>query len=147
MLLRVNWDLERVSFSAPPDLQEPIRHIAIYSEILSIRYSALLDETGLTYLANVRDGAARMQALVRDLLAYTQAASIADEVADPCDAIAAFEAASQILADSLPPGSSITHSPFPQVRIAAIHLQQMFQNLLGNAIKYRGTEPLRVHVS
>ena len=147
MLVRVNGDLERFAYSASHDLQEPIRHIAIYSEILSLRYGALLDETGLGYLANVREGANRMQALVRDLLAYTQAASIADDVADPCDATAAFDAASQILLDSVPPGSSITRSPFPQVKIAAIHLQQMFQNLISNAIKYRGPEPLRVHVS
>ncbi len=146
-LARVNTDLERFAYSASHDLQEPIRNVAIYSEILSMRYGNLLDETGLEFLGNVRTSAIRMQSLVQDLLAYTQAASISDDVPEPTDTMAAYKSALSNLAQSIPADASITSDPLPPVRIRAVHLQQMFQNLIGNAIKYRSERPLRIRVS
>jgi signal transduction histidine kinase len=146
VLVRVNADLERFAYSASHDLQEPIRNVAIYSEILAMRYGGMLDEAGLEFLANVRTGARRMQALVHDLLTYTQAASIADEEPEPSDAEAVLETTLQNLKGSAPPDGLITHDLLPTVRIGAVHLQQLFQNLIGNAIKYRSEAPLRIHI-
>lgn len=146
VLVRVNSDLERFAYSASHDLQEPIRNVAIYSEILSMRYGELLDTAGLEFLGNVRAGAIRMQTLVHDLLAYTRAASITDETPEPCEATAALEAALENLRASVPPGGLITHDELPVVNMGAVHLQQLFQNLISNAIKYRSDEPLRVHI-
>ncbi len=147
ILTRVNSDLERFAYSASHDLQEPIRNVAIFSEILSLRYGELLDEEGLQFLGNIRSSAVRMQSLVRDLLSYTQVASIVDEVPEPCESDAAVEAALSFLKESIPVDGLITHAHLPLVKVGAVHLQQMFQNLISNAIKYRSDEPLRVDVS
>jgi len=146
VLVRVNADLERFAYSASHDLQEPIRNVAIYSEILTMRYGSLLDQAGLEFLGNVRAGAVRMQMLVHDLLTYTQAASLADEDPEPSDASAVLDTALQNLEASVPDGGLITRDSLPTIRMGAVHLQQLFQNLIGNAIKYRNEAPLRVHV-
>jgi signal transduction histidine kinase len=146
VLVRVNADLERFAYSASHDLQEPIRNVAIYSEILNMRYGSMLDDAGLQFLGNVRAGAIRMQALVSDLLTYTQAASIADEAPAECDGGVVLQTALRNLDASLPADGSIQCDPLPTVRMGAIHLQQLLQNLIGNAIKYRSEAPLRIHV-
>jgi signal transduction histidine kinase len=145
-LVRVNADLERFAYSASHDLQEPIRNIAIYSELLSLRYGGMLDAAGLEFLGNVRAAAIRMQMLVHDLLTYTQAASITDDHPEPSDAAAVLESTLQNLKASIPRDALITHDPLPTIRMGAVHLQQLFQNLIGNAIKYRGAAPLRSHI-
>jgi light-regulated signal transduction histidine kinase (bacteriophytochrome) len=146
VLVRVNADLERFAYSASHDLQEPIRNVAIYSEILTMRYGALLDEAGMEFLGNVRAGAVRMQMLVHDLLTYTQAASIADDKPEPSDAAAVLDTTLQNLKESMPQDGLITHDSLPTIPMGAVHLQQLFQNLIGNAIKYRSAAPLRVHI-
>jgi len=146
-LTRVNADLEQFAYSASHDLQEPIRNVAIYSDILSMRYNQVLDQRGLEFLGNVKSAAYRMQTMVSDLLCYTQAASIADEPVEQCDANAALAAALSILSETIPGNATITASSLPAVRVRKVHLQQIFQNLIGNAIKYRGDEPLRVEIS
>ena len=147
-LTRVNADLEQFAYSASHDLQEPIRNVAIYSDILSMRYSGVLDQSGIDFLSNVKAAAVRMQTLVADLLSYTQAASITDEAPVPGQAEAALVAALENLTAAIArAGATITHDPLPAVRVREVHLQQIFQNLIGNAIKYRREEPLLVHVS
>jgi signal transduction histidine kinase len=146
VLVRVNADLERFAYSASHDLQEPIRNVAIYSEILNMRYGSLLDEAGREFLGNVRGGAIRMQMLVQDLLAYTQAASIADVEPQSSNAAAVLDNTLQNLKASTPQDGLITHDSLPTIRMGAVHLQQLFQNLIGNAIKYRSAASLRVHV-
>jgi signal transduction histidine kinase len=147
VLTRVNADLEQFAYSASHDLQEPIRNVAIYSDILSMRYGGVLDERGLEFLGNVKSAALRMQTLVSDLLCYTQAASITDEPPEPGDANAALQAALSNLAGTIPQNAAITFDSLPAMKIRQVHLQQIFQNLIGNAIKYRRNEPLRVHIS
>lgn len=147
-LTRVNADLEQFAYSASHDLQEPIRNVAIYSDILSMRYSGVLDDSGIEFLGNVKAAAVRMQTLVSDLLSYTQAASITDEDPEPGEAEAALLAALANLTAAINRASaSITYDPLPAVCVREVHLQQIFQNLIGNAIKYRREEPLRIHVS
>jgi PAS domain S-box-containing protein len=139
-LRRTNADLEQFAYSASHDLQEPLRSIKIYSELLASRHAAKLDGQALQYLEFLRSGATRMELLVRDLLAYTQAAR-SDKPASLIDSGESLNGAlanlSEAVAES---GARITWEPLPRVRVHPTQLQQVFQNLLGNAIKYRSPD-------
>ena len=147
-LRRANLDLEQFAYSASHDLQEPLRSIKIYGELLSKRYTDRLDGQALEFLDYLRGGATRMESLVRDLLAYTQVtrAGRRDTAADAGAALAsALANLSGAIAES---HTNITYDPLPTARIEEMHLRQLFQNLIGNAIKYR--DPRRapaVHVT
>ena len=136
-LRRANQDLEQFAYSASHDLQEPLRGIKIFSELLVDRYRPKLDGQALDFLDNVRQGAKRLEILLRDLLAYTQAGKL-EPLRDPVNAgdalSAALENLSRAVAES---GASIQSEALPPVLVAPGHLQQLFQNLIGNAIKYR----------
>ena len=147
-LTRVNADLEQFAYSASHDLQEPIRNIAIYSELLSRRYGNLLDEKGREFLGYVNQSARRMDMLVRDLLAYTKAASIGDELPEAIDAEKPLKAALLNLAETIRQSQTeLSYNSLPEVRIREVHLQQLFQNLISNAIKYRREERPRISIS
>lgn len=147
-LLQANADLEQFAHSVSHDLREPIRSIAVYSELLTTRYSMALDGQGLEFLGFVRAGARRMDALIGDLLAYTQAASSHDEEVPQTPAGKALEGALANLAQAISEsGARVEHGRLPRVRIRETHLQQLFQNLIGNAIKYRRDLPLSVAVA
>lgn len=147
-LVRVNADLEQFAYSASHDLQEPLRNVAIYSELLSKRYSHVLDTQGQEFLGFVRSGAVHMEALVRDLLSYTQAASINDERPEPTDVGAALAQAMFNLKDAAQnSGCIVTHGVLPRARIRDVHLRQVLQNLIGNAIKYRREETPKIHIT
>jgi light-regulated signal transduction histidine kinase (bacteriophytochrome) len=101
------------------------------------RYGTKLDREALEFLTNVRDGAHRMEMLVRDLLTYNQA-STAEKASEDVNANVAMQAAIANLAGSIAEtGAKVDFAPLPSVRVQSIHLQQVFQNLIGNAIKYR----------
>ena len=152
-LRRANQDLEQFAWSASHDLQEPLRSIKIYSELLNKRYGGKLDGQALDFLGFLRTGATRMEVLVRDLLTYTQVTRLdgpaeipGNSSEDAREAVAATLAAlNGAIAES---GATVTCGPLPSVRMHSTHLRQLFQNLIGNAIKYRkpGLPPL-VHVS
>jgi PAS domain S-box-containing protein len=135
-LRRANQDLEQFAYSASHDLQEPLRSVTIFSGLLSGRYGDKLDGEALAFLGNVREGARRMEMLMRDLLAYTQAATM-DAEPGLVDANAAMQSAVANLAGTIAEtGATVNADPLPSVRIHAIQLQQVFQNLIGNAVKY-----------
>jgi PAS domain S-box-containing protein len=139
-LRRANHDLEQFAFSASHDLQEPLRSIKIYSELLTTRCSDQLDSEARKFVRYVRSGATRMETLVRDLLAYTQTTRL-DEPAEMADAGKAFQLARSSLAGVIEEsGAQVSAGPLPSLPVHAIHLQQLFQNLVGNAIKYRSPE-------
>lgn len=147
-LTRANRDLEQFAHSASHDLQEPLRAVAIYSELLAARSAKALDDQSMVYLEYLQSGAKRMEMLVRDLLMYTRTAGLEENVTDAIDAGEHLEIALANLAHALEnTGAEITHDQLPLVKIRASHLQELFQNLIGNAIKYRRDEPPRVHVS
>ncbi len=148
-LTRVNMDLEQFAYSASHDLQEPLRNIAVYSELIARRYGPLLDEQGTEFLGYLRSGAVRMQNLVHDLLAYTQAASSSeDDVLEPVDANDPLRRALDNLSEAIRQSSAVVvAADLPLVRIKPVHLQQLFQNLVGNALKYRRAEPPRIEIS
>jgi PAS domain S-box-containing protein len=147
-LRRANQDLEQFAYSASHDLQEPLRSIKIYGELLADRYGGKLDGQALEFLDYLRIGASRMEVLVRDLLTYTQVTRL-DVPAEAADANEALAATLANLAGAIAEsGASVTSDPLPAVRVHDTHLRQLFQNLLGNAIKYRSPErPPVVHVS
>ncbi|HEY3840838.1 MAG TPA: ATP-binding protein, partial [Bryobacteraceae bacterium] len=135
-LRRANEDLEQFAYSASHDLQEPLRSVKIYSELLGTRYSDRFDQRGFEFLDYVRGGATRMEMLVRDLLAYTQAARL-DETPEITDAGAALRDVLDGLAGTITETSArIEAGAMPSVPVHETHLQLIFQNLISNAIKY-----------
>jgi PAS domain S-box-containing protein len=147
-LRRANQDLEQFAFSATHDLQEPLRTIRIYSELLAQSYGEVLAGDGLEFVRYLRNGATRMQTLVRDLLAYTQLTNFdkPDQTADANEGLKT--AISNLAAAVSESGALITVAPLPSLPVHGTHLQQLFQNLIGNAIKYRSPERTpEVHVT
>jgi two-component system, chemotaxis family, sensor kinase Cph1 len=147
-LRRTNQDLEQFAFSASHDLQEPLRGIKLYSELLTKMYSDRLDNQALEFLGYMRSGAKRLEMLVRDLLSYTQLTKF-EKALGPCDATEALTLALANLAGLIEEtGAQVTAGPLPTLRVHGTHLQQLFQNLIGNAIKYRQPDrPPTVHVT
>ncbi len=139
-LRRANEDLKQFAFSASHDLQEPLRSIKIYSELLVNRYEDKLDGQALKFMKFLRNGATRMETLVRDLLAYSQATNSED----PVEIVNANEVAKTTLANLAgaiaETNAQITIGPLPSLPVNGTHLQQLFQNLMGNAIKYGSPE-------
>lgn len=147
-LRRANHDLEQFAFSASHDLQEPLRGIKINSQLLSRRYGTKLDGPALEFLRSLIGNASRMETLIHDLLAYTQVAriEISEGITDANDALA--DTLASLNSSIVESGVRISSEPLPSVRIHETHLKQLFQNLVGNAIKYRSRERVpTVHVS
>jgi PAS domain S-box-containing protein len=145
-LRRANEDLNQFAHSASHDLQEPLRTISIYTQLLRRKLDNRLDPETEQYARYVLRGATRMEALIKDLLAYTQAAS-GSEAASVIEGDEALDAAlSNLRAAIEQSGAHVTHGPLPRVRITRVHLTQVFQNLIGNAIKYRRDEPPRIRI-
>jgi len=148
-LRRSNQALEQFAYAASHDLQEPIRNIAIYSELFRERYGANLDEEGSIFLRFMMEGAQRVGRLVSDLLEYVQIASVEDE---PPTIVAGEKVLEQVLKNLhhavFESRAKITHDALPLVVIREVHLEQILQNLIGNALKYRRDDATpEVHVS
>jgi light-regulated signal transduction histidine kinase (bacteriophytochrome) len=140
-LRRANLDLEQFAYSASHDLQEPLRNIAIYSQLLKRDYSRNLDEKAGMFLSYVIDGAQRMGNLLSDLLKYTQAVSLDSESPTSVDASRVLEKVLENLHHTLDENQAVVASgPLPFVGVNEVHLHQILQNLVGNAVKYRNDE-------
>lgn len=148
-LRRANSDLEQFADSASHDLKEPLRNISIYSEMIRRKYAGELDESAQEYLGYVVQNAKRMECLVTDLLAFTRAGSEDGEgesdITKASDALEGAKANLRTTIEELK--AAITHDALPEVRIRRIHLEQLFQNLISNALKYRSNQPPRVHIA
>lgn len=146
-LKRANSDLEQFAYSASHDLREPLRNVAIYSQMITRRYASQLDEQGLQFLSFVIDGAQRMDALVNDLLAFTRVGAMDDGQREQTHAVDALQAAILNLATAIKENEAeITYDELPDLPMRKVHLEQLFHNLLGNSIKYRSSERPRIHV-
>jgi PAS domain S-box-containing protein len=147
-LRRANEDLEQFAFSASHDLQEPLRSVKIYSELLMESYGEGIDGEAQEFLTSLRGAATRMEMLLHDLLAYTQVTKF-DKPAESFNAEEALATALANLSGTVSEaGARITADPLPSLQVHGAHLQQLFQNLIGNAIKYRSPErPPVVHVT
>ena len=146
-LRRANDDLQQFAYSASHDLQEPIRNVAVYSEIIAKRYDDRLDDDGRQFLGFLREGGRRLATLINDLLAYTRA-GVVDGTVSTVDSSVALEHALSSLAEAIRESDAIvTHDPLPEVDIGDAHLQLVFQNLISNAIKYRKEERPQIHIA
>jgi PAS domain S-box-containing protein len=147
-LTRSNADLQQFAYSASHDLQEPLRMVATYSEMLRKYFSGQLGPSGDEYIGYTLQGALRMEQLLKDLRAYTQAATAGTELTQDIDAGAVLDKALANLEAAIKDsGASISRAALPFVRMHEFQLQQVFQNLIGNAIRYRGSDPPRIHVT
>jgi light-regulated signal transduction histidine kinase (bacteriophytochrome) len=145
-LARSNRELEQFAFVASHDLQEPLRRIASYAQLLDRRYSTTLDDTARNYLSYMVDGVSRMGELIRSLLSYSRAGKpdltienvstggIVRELLVDLDELIRRE------------GAVVTFDDLPSVPANHVLLSQVFQNLLVNAIKFHGTDAPRVHI-
>ncbi len=147
-LRRANDDLNQFAYSASHDLQEPLRMVSIYSQLLKKRYGNQLDSTADQYLAYTVGGARRMETLLRDILAYTQAANSAEDKSAAVDANEVLEKALANLQSAIAEtGAQIRCDQLPTLRLQEIHLLQLFQNLIGNAIKYRSKDAPLIEIA
>ena len=145
-LRRANDDLQQFAYSASHDLQEPIRNVAVYSEIIARRYRKALDSDGQKFLGFLTEGGRRLATLIDDLLAYTRAGAVEGPLGT-VNAAAVLQKTLASLAEAIRESDAIvTADPLPDVYVGEAHLQQLFQNLIGNALKYRTENPPRIHI-
>lgn len=144
---RSNADLEHFAYAASHDLQEPLRMVTAYNQLLQKKYYGKLDDEANRFIEFSTTGARRMEQLLQALLAYLRVAA-SDEPAEPVDANRVLtEALNNLQAVTEESGAVITSEPLPQVRVHAVHLLQLFQNLIGNAVKYRSAEVPKIAIA
>ncbi|WP_254565867.1 PAS domain S-box protein [Oscillatoria sp. HE19RPO] len=145
-LARSNADLEQFAYMASHDLQEPLRMVASYTQLLALRYPDKLDAQADKYIAYILDGATRMQQLIHDLLQYSRVGTHGKsfQLVD-CNEIMRQAIANLKLAIRKSE-ARIAGQNLPQVFGDKTQLLQLFQNLIGNAIKYRGLQPPEVQI-
>jgi signal transduction histidine kinase len=145
-LARSNAELQQFAYVASHDLQEPLRMISSYTQLLMRRYGAMFDQDAKAFMAFIVDGAARMKQLIEDLLAYSRVGTRGRDP-EPTDAQGALEQAlANLRAAVEATGATVTNDALPTVRADASQLVQLFQNLVGNALKFRGRDAPRIHV-
>jgi PAS domain S-box-containing protein len=146
-LARSNAELEQFAYVASHDLQEPLRMVASYTQLIARRYKDKLDADAQEFIHYAVDGASRMQTLINDLLAYSRVGTKGGNF-EPTSSEAALERALANLRLAVQEsGAAVTHDALPTIVADPVQLTQLFQNLVGNAIKFHGAAPPRVHVS
>ena len=146
-LKRVNDDLNQFAWSASHDLQEPLRMVAIYNEMLVHEYAEKLDDNALQYIGFSVQGVRQMEMLIRDILAYATAATV---IAQPESATSMVHALEKVRvnleAAIVEAGAEIDAVELPDLMVHEVHLVQLLQNVVGNAIKYRSAESPRIRI-
>lgn len=146
-LQRANRDLEQFAHIASHDLQEPLRMVASFTQLIGKRYRGKLDADADEFIDYAVNGARRMQAMINGLLEYsrlsrTPPSSTVTDVNEVC------RRAIENLKGSIEEcGAIITRDELPRIRAGPTELERLFQNLIGNAIKFRGSQAPRIHVS
>jgi PAS domain S-box-containing protein len=146
-LNRSNEELQQFAYVASHDLQEPLRMVASYTQLLSRRYKGKLDSDADEFIAFAVDGASRMQRLIQDLLAYSRVGTRVSDLRDTSSEEALEQAIINLRGAIQESGAQITHGPLPSVLADEMQLTQLFQNLVGNGIKYQNPGVPRIHVS
>ena len=147
-LARSNDDLERFAYVASHDLQEPLRMITIYSQLLIRQFGGVSDPDASEYTERITSGTRRMRELLADLLSYTEFAAVPEKPLDVVDLNEVVAKVKENLQASIEEcDAALTVDPLPVVMAHQGHLIPLFQNLIGNALKYRGPERPRIHVS
>jgi PAS domain S-box-containing protein len=146
-LNRSNEELEQFAYVASHDLQEPLRMVASYTQLLSRRYKGKLDSDADDFIAFAVDGANRMQRLIQDLLTFSRVGKKGQDLVDVSSADTLRQAILNLRGAIEDSGAIVTHGPMPDVKANEIQLTQLFQNLVGNAIKYQGPGTPHIHIS
>ena len=146
-LYRSNEELGQFAYIASHDLQEPLRMVASYTQLLSSRYKGKLDSDADEFIAFAVDGASRMQRLIQDLLTYSRVGTKGKDLIETSSEDALQQALINLRGAIEDSGALVTHDPLPPVLADETQLIQLFQNLVGNAIKYQRPGVPKVHVS
>jgi signal transduction histidine kinase len=145
-LARSNAELEQFAYIASHDLQEPLRMVATYTQLLAERYRGRLDENADKFVGYACEGASRMQTLIRDLLAFSRVGRNSD-VRVPVDCNALMQDILQSLGPAIrESGAVVTYGTLPVLSINRSQMTQVLQNLIANAIKFRGPKPPAISV-
>ena len=146
-LQRSNQELEQFAYVASHDLQEPLRMVAGYTQLLARRYAGSLDDDAREFIGYAVDGVTRMQRLINDLLAYSRVGR-KQRTLEAVDCGCLVERVCSDLQVALEEsGAAVTHAGLPTLHADPVQLGQLFQNLVGNAVKFRGSVAPHVHVS
>ena len=146
-LQQSNAELEQFAYVASHDLQEPLRMVASYVQLIERRYKGKLDQEADEFIAYAVDGANRMRGLIDDLLTYSRVSRLGKPF-EPTNLESTLDIVLLNLKASIAENNAVvTHDKLPVVMADGGQLVQLFQNLIGNAIKFHGKEPPRVHVS
>jgi signal transduction histidine kinase len=146
-LSRSNDELRQFAYVASHDLQEPLRTVASYAQLLAKRYRGKIDSDADEFIRYMVEGVTRMHTLLNDMLAYSRVTETKDKVLLPANIDAVVNSAVMNLEATIKEtGAKITHDSLPTVLGDEIQLTQVFQNLIGNAIKYRSEQPPAIHI-
>jgi PAS domain S-box-containing protein len=146
-LQRSNAELEQFAYVASHDLQEPLRMVSSYTQLLGRRYNDKLQGDAQEFMQYIVDGAARMKQLIEDLLAYSRVGTKGKEFQPVAVEAPLKKAITNLRAAIEESGAAVTWGPLPAVDADEMQLAQLFQNLMGNALKFRGQRVPRIHVS
>ena len=148
-LRKSNEELRQFAYVASHDLKEPLRTMANYASLLTERYNGRLESDATEFLNHIVDGARLMDSLLNDLLAYsTQVNKTCTTAGAHCDSEAALAAVLLMLEALIRENNAVVkHDPLPPVSVDFNELVQLFQNLIGNGLKYRRDETPRIHIS
>jgi signal transduction histidine kinase len=147
-LQRSNEELRQFAYVASHDLQEPLRTVANFTQLLVSRYRDLADSEANEFVSLIVDGVERMSILIHDLLEYSHTGVQRTVPTEPASTESALnEVLFSLSAAIQESGATITHDPLPEVWLESRSLVQLLQNLIGNAIKYRSNRPLHIHIS
>lgn len=146
-LRRSNDDLKEFAYAASHDLQQPLRTMSVYSQVLQANYSGKLDDRADRFLLGIASGARTMSGLVRDLLAFVEAGDddSALEPVDCCEVLQMAVASHREVVKET--GAVVTSGALPVVYAQQARVVQLFEQIIGNALKYRSVAPPRIHVN
>lgn len=145
-LNRANEELQHFAYVASHDLQEPLRSMSGYVQLLGRRYETQLDEQGRGYIAKSLAAANRMQQLIEDLLTYTRVSTQGHSFESVDTAIVLQNTLANLEASIHAAGASVKIERMPQLWGDRVQLGQLFQNLLSNALKFRAEDPVEIHI-
>lgn len=147
-LSRANDELRQFGYAASHDLREPLRTVASYTQLLDRRYHDKFDAEGREFLGYINEAVHRMDSLLSDLLAYSHQLHSKEKALTTVDAEAVLQGVLLNCDTAIRESdTTITRDPLPQVQSDFAQLGQVFQNLIGNSIKYRGDQAPRIHIS
>ena len=146
-LRRSNEELEQFAYVASHDLQEPLRMVASYTQLLARRYKDKLDQNGQEFIAYAVDGAKRMQGFIHDLLLYSRVGTHGRPFERLNVAVALHRALENLRYAIAEKNAEVVVGPMPEIGADLVQLTQLFQNLIGNALKFSRAVPMRIEVN